>query len=519
MSTSSTSGHTYAAPPASAYLPPPSSFSSHAGPSPAVRSFSTSAASAAPTGPIPLTRQDFPLLHSLLESSSYRETLAKHPELGRRPTSSRKKGGSYEPWELVGSGDDLEVVQDGLVGVVPTKVMRRQSVTAVPPVPPLPPLKTQHQPPLALGDPPAPPPTTYPYSAQSAQNHDLHISTSTLRLRQPEERSTTGFHTAVSQLKRMLTRRSKPRRAGQSKHSPTFSVGESSFSTIETSHSRAPSLFSSYSTSPLEPQLSEVEELAASPDSYEPSPPGSSSAGRAMQRRVSAISMLSARDAAPADYGSLPPSFRFTSTSSKRDDRPSLPRPYSPTPSNLPILRARSPPSAVDRAASRRAREQLLQLLREGPDPNSPAAALATPSLATLRRVSPSSKPPPSPATREKKGSALFSRLGRTGSTRRSAAPRDQFSQAVLPFSPYSGSRHRHPPPALHFVDRARAQSLEELVPQPWVIESVERPASVYATYEALSVRRSIDGRDGEEGEEKQVWRKWKGWVREKREG
>ncbi|GAA5995302.1 uncharacterized protein JCM10292_005090 [Rhodotorula paludigena] len=52
---------------------------------------SSTTSGSAPTthsgGPIPLRKEDFPLLHSLLDSAQYREALDKNPDLSRRPST------------------------------------------------------------------------------------------------------------------------------------------------------------------------------------------------------------------------------------------------------------------------------------------------------------------------------------------------------------------------------------------------------------------------------------------------
>ncbi|GAA5887284.1 hypothetical protein JCM5296_004588 [Sporobolomyces johnsonii] len=80
---------TSSAPPApSAFPPAPLSVSSHAHTvSPSLRPPPSSV-----NGHIPLYKEDFPLLHSLIDSPEYKAAVTKHPELTRRPTARRQSG-------------------------------------------------------------------------------------------------------------------------------------------------------------------------------------------------------------------------------------------------------------------------------------------------------------------------------------------------------------------------------------------------------------------------------------------
>ncbi|GAA5930754.1 hypothetical protein JCM1841_006407 [Sporobolomyces salmonicolor] len=72
----------------SAFPPPPLSVSSHAhSVFPSLRTPSSSV-----NGHTPLHKEDFPLLHSLIESPEYKAAVTKHPELTRRPTARRQSG-------------------------------------------------------------------------------------------------------------------------------------------------------------------------------------------------------------------------------------------------------------------------------------------------------------------------------------------------------------------------------------------------------------------------------------------
>ncbi|GAA5953484.1 hypothetical protein JCM21900_005680 [Sporobolomyces salmonicolor] len=72
----------------SAFPPPPLSVSSHAhSVFPSLRTPSSSV-----NGHIPLHKENFPLLHSLIDSPEYKAAVTKHPELTRRPTTRRQSG-------------------------------------------------------------------------------------------------------------------------------------------------------------------------------------------------------------------------------------------------------------------------------------------------------------------------------------------------------------------------------------------------------------------------------------------
>ncbi|BGP19574.1 hypothetical protein JCM10213v2_007669 [Rhodosporidiobolus nylandii] len=374
MSVASNSGFK----PTPSFPPLPPSFSSHASP-PSLRPLSGASASSA--GPIPLRREDFPLLHTLLESPAYQEALKRNPELARRPTarhsseqkrkgSSSKHGSKGKPpksssaalndlwsrvpksrgaassiaggegrsrtstakrtsgdkWKLV-QPDHVETIQDGLPGFSPPVLPKRET-SAAPSAPPattslarqdsqrahahlfssavfdtpsiasappallqksrLPAVHNRQLPPLpsasapSTGDTAAPtfPPTDTPraplpvppkpstpppqlssvtYASRTYPPAGIHVSNSTLQLREPPERPTTGFQSAVSQLKRMLSRSSRKPRRGSKASKSRSSLGAGSTFSSSTGFDDARSGYSP--SSPFVDLGADIEEL------------------------------------------------------------------------------------------------------------------------------------------------------------------------------------------------------------------------------------------------------------------
>ncbi|GAA5900115.1 hypothetical protein JCM6882_002616 [Rhodosporidiobolus microsporus] len=657
------------------YLPPPSSFASHPRPSFDDSSSTFRPLSAAPTsssGHIALHKDSFPLLHSLLESPAYKEALQANPALARRPTArrsddvkgsskqskckppksgsasaavsdlwakvprgkgtassvsggratrsalSRAKRSSDEKWELVGTGEELESLQDGLLGAFPLAAtkknppaptpsqagsgamsrktsLRQQHKQAVPlpptatslqppvfhdtasqtrrllplpasspfdpqlsqpslpPIPPSAPSKSSAPQPLPAPVPPPPalpppPASSNPYPSRAGNSQrDLHISTSTLPLSDGPPRPPSSFQTAVSQLKRMLTRTSKPRRGSRSSLSPSSLGGGSvlSQSTVyvggggaEGDRSQATSMLSQSPTSGYIDIAGEVEELVISPTTYGDRTAGPSHiqpvvSSSATRRRPSIAAtglnssapLESPAISTPADFSSLLPSFKSPlsfSTSTASPQTPPRPRPPL-SPLSPPISQrhsARSPPNPRGASAAREARSQLLQLLRDGPE----AVARASPALSSVeaRRaigetlVEKSGGSDGRSALGRKKTGGLkwkgsvqalrwkpsmgMRRSSRAstadgGSRRPSLATTDTLSLTssndapATPLASSSSSRprpHASSPPVTTPPPLGRAHSFEHLQSgggEGWALETVERPASTYSSY------------------------------------
>ncbi|GAA5853160.1 hypothetical protein JCM8547_000221 [Rhodosporidiobolus lusitaniae] len=631
---------------------PPKPSTSWPPPLPSSSSFSPlsspTTSSPAPPQHIPLRREDFPLLHSLLESPAYSQlATAREPSSSssRRPRHGGGGAASKPPksasaavndlWKkvpraagaassVVGHGaksratvrEEPEKMQtvllDGLIGVVsappPKKEKRVSAVPVVPALPPvrnLPPIPSAAQsapqlpfnppmpPALPSTAPSAPPPSLpyplppalrntpianpYPTRIHPAPQQALHLSTSTLQLRQPydpEDRPPTAFKTAVGQLKRMLTRSSRRQlrrpSASSKSRSPSSLGGTSIFSasTIfgqnDETRSRRDSGLSVYSpSSPFVDLAEDVEELAAEPLS--PSKPPD--IRRSSWVASSSLPPEPMGGSPPTEYGSLPPSFRSPLSFSITSFHPSQPQSSAPplprksslparTPSPLSSFTSssatkftpRSPLHPRNRAAEaasyRQRRDDLLQLLRDGPPDGPPSSpepfsalplaaeegeAAATqrkglkwqPSLSALpgalgrkislsRRGSSSGKRQrPSPRQHRSAssivvvgGSAKQQQHGRkpseafsTTSSAEAEARLYTYEALHAPPAPPSPTRAPSPPrPALE-----RAHSLDDLLSPSsspaWVMEKVEgRPASTYEAYGSRWMREEEGG-------------------------
>ncbi|GAA5986013.1 hypothetical protein JCM11641_004901 [Rhodosporidiobolus odoratus] len=279
---------------------------------------------------------------------------------------------------------------------------------------------------------PPPPKLSGPlYPSRSTEGKALHMSTSASS--EKEKRSgTSGFQSAVSQLKRMLTRDSRKgrRRPSRGSKSPSSLGAESIFSTStqfvgDGDRSRTTSMLSTYSPSTPFVELA-AEEIVSSPTSYHPTtvPPRNpelqvTTKPRPISAYVSPITRSTSETSIPAtnrsalrcaEYGSLPssfkspPAFASLSQSSARPRPQSFAGPSTPPPASSSLSSSpakstatakpqfsplcpqsrptpRDASTAAEAAASREARFYLIQLLREGPEAVLSSSAKGSPAL------------------------------------------------------------------------------------------------------------------------------------------
>ncbi|BGP42978.1 hypothetical protein JCM10449v2_006993 [Rhodotorula kratochvilovae] len=486
-----------------------------------------SAAPPAQQGPIHLRKDNFPLLHSLLDSAEYREAITKQPELNRRPTARRSsdataasavKAAKRKPlksgtgvadlwskvpralgtassvagslrssavarqrqpkqsaeWEVVDGEDAVETMQDQLwtssVGrsgqvtmpplagaqsslatlsrsasqkvrvplfpstsaAAPPPLQTMRTAPAIPTVPVLAkeptsfPLASQSLPDLPQTANLPPIQTTFPtsYPSRPLERDSLAASPTT-----PRSRPSTTFHSAVSQLKRMLTRSSRPT-SRQPRSSLSPSIGSQSAFSASTIFgggggrsrttsglSMAYSLESGYIdlggeavvASPMSyavPQRTSSEQPRRPTSMHVPLPvdtarPASSALPaaaastlpRAYPPRRSSLLASSSSASLSSTPSALSPASLPTAHSPLSPPPPSASRALSPRPAGR--LAASTPLSAARRTtdleAWRDSRRLFLQVLRDGPagaspSPAPPAAVVAAVQKAEQRR-------------------------------------------------------------------------------------------------------------------------------------